>query len=206
VVKPSPNIALPRPRFLWLRFPLTRKPSGARGAVLLVALAALPIAAGIRGAALDQTSEPARTAELSWNFEAPDMPDVQAFNESGSRTLPIVVLRSADCDYPFDSLKVHLFQFMKGSSRGKDHKPMTEHSNGVVITIARKSNASMPALTVGLVGSGSDWSAYESFPIPRLSAAQWAALPTETSWVFEFPGHRIMGSTTSWNKIEVKCK
>src|SRR5438128_9183802 len=116
-----------------LRSPSSRKPLGTAGAVLLVALAAFPIAVDIRGAALDQTSEPARTAELSWNFEAPDMPDVQAFNESGSRTLPIVVIRSSDCDYPFESLKLHLFQFMKGSSRGKDHKPMTEHSNGVVI-------------------------------------------------------------------------
>lgn len=188
------------------RLPLTRKPSGARGALLLMAFAALSIAAANGGLALDETSEPARTGELSWNFEAPDMPDVQAFNESGSRTLPIAVIRSADCDYPLESLKLHLFQFMKGSSRGKDHKPMTEHSNGVVITIARKPNVSMPALTIGLAGGGSDWSAYESFTIPRMSAAQWAALPTETSWVFEFAGHRIMGSTTSWNKIEVRCK
>jgi hypothetical protein len=139
---------------------------------------------------------------VTWAFEAPDMRDVAEFNESGEVTVPIRY-EPKECEATAAVVSIHTFQYIKGSTRGRDKMPSTI-SSGAVVSLSKRADSAYPLqVAVRVEGAGSDWSGDQSFALPLFSPGQWHNLADSTSWVF--PGQVDM-LPKFLSRVVVSCR
>lgn len=145
-------------------------------------------------------SEVARVP-VTWAFEAPDMPDVSEFNESGSVPVPIEY-DPAECRSRISVVDIHVYQYITGSTRLRDHMPSCI-SAGTVVSITKVNADAAPRVSVRLEAGDGEWTSEQDFRIPFLSAAQWNDLATITAW--GFPG-RPKALPRFAKRVVVSCR
>jgi len=169
--------------------------SKVRGGTLSLLMAFLGVAPG--GA---HHSEAARVP-VTWAFEAPDMPDASEFNESGTVLVPIEY-DPAECRSQISVVDIHVYQYITGSTRRRDHMPSCI-SSGTMVSITKDIAGAAPRVTVRLEAGNDDWTSEQDFDIPQLSPAQWNDLATTTSWGFS---GRMKALPRFAKRVVVSCR
>jgi hypothetical protein len=163
-------------------------------------LLALTLVLALQGS----TAQPAGgSLSVTWTFEAPEMGDEAEFNETGEIQVPIRY-EPKECEATVAVVNIHTFQYIKGSTRGRDRMPSTSSSGAVVRLAKRQDTISHPLqVTVRVEGGRGDVSGDQSFALPLLSSSQWRDMDASTSWVF--PGEVNM-LPKFLNRVVVSCR